>query len=75
MLQRADHRAHLPMQEGAGAGADMRLRRRCATHVEPVQRAHRIFRLAIGVAKGREIVPAEQELRRLVHGLGVEPAL
>ena len=32
------------------------------------------FRLAFGGAEGREVVIADEHLRRLVHGLGIERA-
>ena len=58
-LQRADHRAHLVVQEGARRGLDDDLV--AARHdVEPVERPDRALRLALGGAERREVVRAEQ---------------
>ena len=46
-----------------------------AADVEPVQRANRRFRLALRVAEGGEVVPADQRARGLLHRPGVEPRL
>ena len=40
--------------------------------VELVERLHRRLGLTFGVAEGREVVLADQPLRRLVHGVAVE---
>ena len=42
--------------------------------VERVERLYRQLRLAFGGAEGGEVVMADEDLRRLVHGLGVERA-
>ena len=44
----------------------------CARDVEAVERLHRRGGLALGGAEGGEVVMADQRLRRVVHGLGVE---
>ncbi len=46
-----------------------------APHVEPVERADRRIRLALRIAKGGEIVLADERPRRRVHRLGVEAGL
>ncbi len=43
-----------------------------AADVEPVERLDRRLRLALGGAEGREVVVADQGLRRGLHRLGVE---
>ena len=45
-----------------------------ALDVEPVERLHRRFRLAFGGAEGREVVLADEPLRRRMHRRGVERA-
>ena len=72
--QRADHRAHLAMQERSRARFEENLVA-VAPDVEPVERADRRVRLTLRVAKGGEIVPADQDARRRVHRLGVEARL
>ena len=72
--QRADHRAHLAVQERQRAYFEQNLVA-LAPDVEPVERADRRFRLALRVAEGREIVPPDKHASRLVHRLGVEPRL
>ena len=41
-------------------------------HVELVERLHRRFRLTFDVAKGGEIMPADEALRRHLHGWDIE---
>src|ERR1019366_1511926 len=60
--QRADHRAHLRMQERARAGRDPHLRAG-AHHIEPIERLDRRFALAFHLPESRETVPANQDLR------------
>ena len=72
--QRADHRAHLPVQERQRADIE-RDRVAVAHDVEPVEGADRRFRLALDVAEGGEVVPADQRPRGLAHGVHVEPRL
>jgi hypothetical protein len=43
-----------------------------ARHIEPIERAQRRVRLALGSAEGREVVTPDERLRRLVHGSGIE---
>ena len=70
--QRADHRAHLVVQERA------RRRRRCWTSSPSRVTSSRSsvltgdLRLALGGAEGGEVVLADQPLRGRVHRLGVE---
>ena len=71
MFERADHGADLPVQERERGGADFD-HVAGARHIKPLQRAQRRIRLAFGGAEGREIVPPDQGLRRLVHRFGVE---
>ena len=61
------------VQERARRGVDAHLVA-VARHVEPIERLHRRLRLAFGDAEGREIVLADQPLRRRVHRLGIERA-
>ena len=74
MLQRAGHGAHLIVQEGARRSDDLDALALTA-HVETLQRAHRRIRLAFRGAKGREVVTANERLRRFMHGLRVERPL
>ena len=46
-----------------------------ARHLEPVERPHGGLGLALRVAKGREIMAANQHLRRLAHRRRVELSL
>ena len=71
MDQRADHRTHLMLQERARRGRDAHFIA-VARDIEPVERLYRRFGLALGRAKGREVVLADQPLRRRVHGCAVE---
>src|SRR5580692_9695273 len=71
MDQRADHRAHLVLQE--------RSRRRGDAHgvavacdVEAVECLYRRFRLTLGGTERREVVLADQFLRGVVHGAAIE---
>ena len=74
--QRADHRAHLPVQERARADIDKRIPSPCAGRRRTGRACARgEFGLALRIAKGREIVPADQHARGLAHRLGVELAL
>ena len=61
------------MQERARGGVHLHLLAG-ARHVEPVERLHRRFGLAFGGAEGREVVLADQPLRRRVHGVDIERA-
>src|SRR5690606_17234800 len=73
LLERADQRAHLIVQEGARGGADLDLLAK-ARDLQLVEGLHRAFRLALDRTEGGEVVPAYEPLRGLVHGLGVEPS-
>ena len=59
------------MQEGARAGLDMDFLAALAD-IQPVEGLHRRLGLAFGGAEGGEIVLADQELRRRMHGLGIQ---
>ena len=72
--QRADHGAHLPVQERERARFDENLIA-VARDIEAVEGADWRIRLALGVAEGREIVLADQRLRGVVHRRGVEARL
>ena len=72
--QRADHRAHLAVQERQRARFEQDLVA-LAADFEPVKGADRRFCLALRVAEGRKIVPADERARGLAHRLGVEPGL
>ncbi len=72
-FQAADHRANLMMQE--------RSRRypaddffAAARNFEHIERFDRRRRLALSRAEGREVVSSDQNLRRLMHRLGIEIA-
>jgi len=71
--ERARDRAHLRMQEGAGAHDDAHLIA-IAHHIEVIESLDRRFGLAFDVAKGREIVPPDKLPRRRRHGGVIEPA-
>ena len=70
-FQRADHRAHLRVEETAGAGADHD-HLALAADIESVKRLFRRFRLAFGRAERGEIMLAEDQLCGAVHRLGIE---
>src|SRR5689334_15457137 len=70
-LQRADHVAHLMVQERAGARLDDDLVAG-ARDVEAVERLYRRFRLAHGVAEAGEVVLADERSRGFLHRLLVE---
>jgi hypothetical protein len=65
-LQAADHRAHLVVQERAGRRLDDDLVG-IARHIQPIERTQRRIGLALGGAEGREIMAADERLRRRVH--------
>src|SRR5580692_49515 len=67
MDQRADHRAHLVLQERARGRGDADVVA-VACDVETVERLHRRFGLALGGTEGGEIVLADEFLRGDVHG-------
>jgi hypothetical protein len=71
--QRAHHRAHLGVQERARGGFDAQLLID-AHQVEAVERLDRRLGLALGVAEGGEVVPADQALGGGVHRRMVERA-
>ncbi len=73
MHQRADHRAHLMVQERARRGGDVHLVA-VALNVEAIEALHRRFRLALGGAEGGEVVPADETLRGGVHRGAIERA-
>ena len=62
------------MQKRSGAGANLD-RVASAFDIEPFKRADGAFGLALGVAEGREIVPADKGLRGGMHRWHVELAL
>ena len=68
LLERADHRADLVLEEGTRAGAHGNLAAG-AGDVETVERLHRRARLAFGRAKGGEIVLTDKQLGSLVHAV------
>ena len=43
-----------------------------ARYIETIERADRVLGLAVNRAKGGEVVPADQSLRRFMHGVGIE---
>ncbi len=65
------HRADLMMQETARLGVDDDALAD-PDDIEPVECAQRAVGLALHGAEGREVVLADQRLRGLVHGGGVE---
>ena len=69
--QRADHGAHLIVQERTRHRGDVNLAARLR-NVEPVERLHRRLGLALGRAERGEVVLAGEPLRRHVHGRDVE---
>src|SRR5476651_982526 len=69
--ERAHDRAHLMMKERARLCNDADFVA-AARHIKPVKRFHRRLSLAFGRAEGREIMIANQPLRRRVHGRGIE---
>src|SRR6185437_13345608 len=71
--ERADHRADLVVKERARRGFDPDFFA-IAQNGEAIERLHRRLGLAFGGTEGGEIVPADQALRRLVHGGGIERA-
>ena len=71
MDERADHRAHLMVQERARGRRDAHFVA-VARDVEQVEGFHRRFGLAFGGAEGGEVVPADQLLRGGVHRVGIE---
>ena len=70
--QRAHHGAYLVVQEGARGGFDPDLVA-IASDGKTVQGLHRRGRLTFGGTECGEIAMADENLRRLVHGFGVEP--
>src|SRR5206468_11700620 len=70
--ERANHRAHLRMQERARRSHDLNVVR-APMHVELIERLHRRFRLTFDIAEGGEIMPADETLRRRLHGRDIEP--
>ena len=71
--QRADHRAHLVMQERARRRGDADLVA-FALHIQAIERLHRRFGLAFGGAERGEVVFADQALRGAMHRGGIEQA-
>ena len=59
------------MQEALGGGPDFD-QLSLPGHVQPVQGAHRIFRLAVSGAEGRKIVMTHEHLRCGMHRLVVQ---
>src|SRR5208283_621811 len=74
MLEGADERTHLMMQERRGARENLDLVVLTA-HVEPIERADRRARLAFAGAVGRKVEFSDERLRRPMHRLGVEQTL
>jgi len=70
-LQRADHGAHLVVQEGASGCLDPDLLAD-AGHGETVEGLHGRGRLTLGGPEGAEVMVTDESLRRIVHGGGVE---
>ena len=69
--ERTDHGAHLVLQKRARHRGDADFVAGTCD-IEAIERLHRRFGLALGGAKGREVVAADKVLRRGVHGLGIE---
>ena len=61
------------VQEGAGGGIDADLVAD-PLHIEAVEGADRAVGLAFGRAERGEVVPPDQQLRGLVHDVGIERA-
>src|SRR5258708_32634296 len=73
MDQRADHRAHLVLQERAGGSGDAHVVA-VTCDVETIERLHWRFRLALGGTERGEVVLANQTLCGGMHRFAIERA-
>src|ERR1700733_4376352 len=71
MDERADHRAHLMLQERPCRRGDVHIVA-VAGNVEAVERFVRRFRLALGGAERREVMLADELLRSRMHRCAIE---